>query len=141
MDHIVLFEPDGKSMENLLAGKKTFLLRGAMGKKIPYGKIKKGESLYFAHAGGAPQIQAQGYASRVVETDKLGREQSIALISGFEDKLLLSKTQEKKYAGKRYLVLVEVSEVEPVDAFMVNPAKVEGTEDWLVARNIDRAKI
>lgn len=140
MDHIVLLEPGADMIAQIKSGKKTYVLRGGMGKKIPYGKLQEGETLYFAEEASVPEVQARATVSRLVQTDKLGREQSVALVSGFADKIK-SAAEEGKYAGKRYLVLVEFTNLDTVEPFQVNRQKTEGEEDWLLARRIDLVKI
>lgn len=37
MDHIVYLNRKAKELENLKSGTKTMIIRGAMGRKLPYG--------------------------------------------------------------------------------------------------------
>jgi hypothetical protein len=39
MDHIVYLDARAKELENLENGNKTMIVRGAMGRKLPYGKV------------------------------------------------------------------------------------------------------
>lgn len=42
MDHVVYLDARAKELEKLLDGRKTMIIRGAAGRKLPYGKVNKG---------------------------------------------------------------------------------------------------
>ena len=138
MDHIIPLAPPSTELDHFLQGKITYLLRGGMGKKAPYGKIKLGDSLYFAEGN---EIKAAATVGKLLQPDKLGKEQSSALISGFTDQLRLTPDQELKYVGKRYIVLIQIDDIQSVDPFLINPEKTDNSEDWMMIRNISRAKL
>ena len=39
MDHVVYVDAKAKEMEILLSGKKTMIIRGATGRKLPYSRL------------------------------------------------------------------------------------------------------
>lgn len=47
MDHVVYLDYKAKELENLKSGQKTMIIRGAMGRKMPYGRINNSDVLYF----------------------------------------------------------------------------------------------
>lgn len=47
MDHVVYLDAKSNELENLLSGKKSMIIRGATGRKVPYGKVNVGDILYF----------------------------------------------------------------------------------------------
>ena len=47
MHHIVYLHPNGRDLDHLLTGKKTMVARGSMSPKIPYGRIKVNDLIYF----------------------------------------------------------------------------------------------
>jgi hypothetical protein len=42
MDHVVYVNAKTKELEKLLEGKKTMIIRGAAGRKLPHGRVSKG---------------------------------------------------------------------------------------------------
>lgn len=46
MDNVVYLDYKAKEFENLKNGKKTMIIRGAMGRKLPYGRVSKSDILY-----------------------------------------------------------------------------------------------
>jgi hypothetical protein len=47
MDHVVYVDAKAKELEELIAGTKTMIIRGATGRKLPYGRVNMGDILYF----------------------------------------------------------------------------------------------
>ena len=47
MDHVVYLDHKARELENLKNGKKSMIIRGAMGRKMPYGRVDKEDVLYF----------------------------------------------------------------------------------------------
>ncbi len=49
MDHIVYLDYKAKELENIINGQKNMIIRGAMGRKLPYGRVNESDILFFIH--------------------------------------------------------------------------------------------
>ncbi|HEX3031499.1 MAG TPA: hypothetical protein VHS59_04560 [Bacillota bacterium] len=58
MDHVVYVDAKAKEMDRLLDGSKTMIIRGAAGRKLPYGMVKPGDTLYFINNNGEGLVKA-----------------------------------------------------------------------------------
>lgn len=99
MNHVVYIDAKSNELDNLLRGNKSMIIRGGMGRKVPYGKVTEGV------------IKAKGVASSVFDSPKMTKDESIALVNEYQDKLQLTDRQFHKWAGKRYIVLTEVNKL------------------------------
>ena len=52
MDHVVYLDHKAKELHNLIMGRKNMIVRGAMGRKVPYKRAKIGDCLYFVEKTG-----------------------------------------------------------------------------------------
>jgi hypothetical protein len=43
MDHVVYLDAKAAELENILSGRKTMIIRGAAGRKLPYGRVHAGD--------------------------------------------------------------------------------------------------
>jgi hypothetical protein len=141
MDHVVYLDAKAKEMERLLAGIKTMIIRGAAGRKMPYGRVNNGDVLYFINNNAEGVIKARAVAKKVANSDKMTREESIALVEGAQDKLQLNARQFKRWAGKRYIVLIEVEAVEALEPFAINKSDYGNMDDWLPVGQIDSVRV
>lgn len=53
MDHVVFLDAAADELTRLLSGKKTMILRGAAGRKMPYGRVNVGDFLYLMENDGS----------------------------------------------------------------------------------------
>jgi hypothetical protein len=141
MDHIVYLDASAQELANLVSGKKKMIIRGAAGRKIPYGRVSEGDMLYFLNNDAAGLIKAKAKVKSVHNSEALTKEESVKLIENHQAKLQLTERQLKRWTGKRYLVLIEVEQVKEVKVFRVDKSDFGNMDDWLPVGHIDEIKI
>jgi len=140
MDHVVYLDVKEAELSKLLTGQKSMIIRGAAGRKMPYGRVQEGDRLYFLENDGSGCVRAQGVVASVFNSEKMETETSRKLVEDNQDRLNLNPAQIKRWAGKRYLVLIEVSQVTPLDPFQIDKSEYGNMDDWLPVGEIDRVK-
>jgi hypothetical protein len=141
MDHVVYLDASARELDNLLAGKKSMIIRGATGRKMPYGRVFAGDILYFLNNNSEGLIRAKALVKEVLHSEALTKEESTTLIMSHQAKLLLTDNQFKRWSGKRYLVLIEVADVQEVEVFRVDKNDFGNMDDWLPVGQIDNIKL
>ena len=137
MDHVVYLDHKAKELENLQQGTKTMIIRGAMGRKMPYGRVNENDVLYFIENKGDGLLKAKARVSDVFLSDKLSKEESIELVEKNQDKLLLDKKMLSRYGGKRYLVLIIIKDFENIGPHKIDLSNYKNMDDWLPLENIE----
>ena len=112
MDHVVCLDAGAKELENLINGNKSMILRGADERDLPYGSVKEGDILYFISCIGDGEVKARGIVSSVYNSERLSVEESFETIIRNQDKLQLPDKQFERWAGKKYLVLIGIEDIE-----------------------------
>jgi len=51
------------------------------------------------------------------------------------------KKQYKRWAGKRYIVLIEVSNTEEINPFPIDKSNFSNMDDWLLVEDIESVKV
>ena len=141
MDHIVYLDYKAKELENLKKGAKTMIVRGAMGRKLPYGKVNNGDVLYFIENKGDGMIKAKATVANVFNSEQLTTDESKQLIEKYQPSLLLDNGLLKRFAGKRYLVIITIDSFTEMEHFKIDRSAYGNMDDWLPVGNIDLAKI
>ena len=59
------------------------IIRGAAGRKLPYGKVYAGDVLYFVNNNAEGEIKAKGIVSYVLNSKKMSKEESAALVNKY----------------------------------------------------------
>jgi hypothetical protein len=140
MDHVVYLDTKAQELEKLETGEKTMIVRGATGRKLPYGRVDIHDRLYFIQNNREGLVRAYAVVSGVLNSEKLSEEQSRKILETNQDKLCLTSVQFSRWAGKRYLVLIEVQDFCPVEPFAINRAGYSNMDDWLPVGVIESVK-
>jgi hypothetical protein len=141
MDHVVYLDANANELDLLLSNKKTMIIRGATGRKMPYGRVNQGDILFFINNNAEGVILAKAKVKSVFNSDQMVESESAQLINNHQEKLQLTKRQYERWAGKRYLVLIEVCEVEKVEPFQIDKSNYGNMDDWLPVEDIGKVRI
>ncbi len=141
MDHVVYLDAAGHEYEKMLAGTKTMIIRGAAGRKMPHGRVSDGDMLYFMNNDGEGLVKLTARVKTVFNSGKMSFEESAGLVGENQNLLQLTEKQIKRWAGKRYLVLITVEDVREIDPFPINKSSFGNMDDWLPVGDINRVKL
>ncbi|HPJ86164.1 MAG TPA: hypothetical protein PLH02_05095 [Bacillota bacterium] len=139
-DHVVYLDKKANELQKMLNHQKTMIIRGATGKKVPLGgRVKQDDILYFVETGSDLFITHRALVKSVTETDKMTKEESIAFVEKYQKELMLDPHQKTRWAGKRFLCLVEIHQIEPIEPFQYRREK--NMDDWIIVDDINDIKI
>lgn len=138
--HLVYLNSKAKELEKLLNNEKTMIIRGAAGRKCPLGgRAKVNDEIYFVETGGDMLVTHKGIISNVIESEKMTYDESIAFVEKYEEQLNLSKDQYKRWAGKKFLAVYEISKLEQIEPFKYN--RENNMDDWIITDDINKIKL
>ncbi len=140
MDHVVYLDAQANELDLLLSQQKSMLIRGAAGRKMPYDRVFAGDVLYLINNNAEGLILARAEVKKVINSEKMNREESIDLVDKHATQLSLSKKQYERWAGKRYLVLIQVGEITELDPFPIDKSAYGNMDDWLPVETIESVK-
>jgi hypothetical protein len=141
MDHVVYLDKKANELEKLKSGEKTMLIRGAAGRKMPYGRVNTGDTLYLLENDSSGLIRAKADVKTVINSEKMDKDQSVALVEKYLNYLQLTDSQIKRWAGKRYLVLIELTKLELLEPFAIDKSDYDNMDDWLPVNDIQVVKL
>ncbi len=138
MVHVVYCDNTGKAgertLDKILSGTKTMVVRSAAGRKIPHSRVFEGEILYFMEKGSL-QISATARVTKVYNYVKLTQNEIDDVFDSFSDKLSLTAKQRERW-NKKCICLVEFDSVQrllPPLSF----EKQNNMDDWLIVDKIE----
>jgi hypothetical protein len=137
MDHIVFLDSGARELENLVNGNKSMIIRGGAGRKIPHGRVSEGDVLYFIINNGEGRVRAKGVVSSVLNTERLTVEESFETIIKNQDKLQLPDKQFEKIAGKSFLVLIGIDDIEEIKPFRIDKSGFANVGNWIPVGKIE----
>lgn len=140
MDHVVYLDAKAKELDLLISGEKRMIIRGAAGRKMPYGRVEAGDVLYFINNNAEGVVRAKAVVTSVFNSEKMTVEESTQLVETNQGKLQLTPQQFKRWAGKRYIVLIEVDQFEKISHFEIDKSDYGNMDDWLPVKEIASVK-
>lgn len=141
MDHVVYIDAKAKELSKLITGEKSMIIRGAAGRKLPHGRVHVADVLYLIENDGSGQVKARCRVKSAFSSEKMSKDESMALVDENQAKLQLTSAQTKRWAGKRYLVLIEVDQIEPLEPFAIDKSSYGNMDNWLPVESIDSVRI
>ena len=141
MDHVVYLDAKAKELDLLIGGKKNMIIRGATGRKMPYGRVDAGDVLYFINNNAEGVVRAKASVTSVFNSEKMTVEESTQLVEKNQDKVQLTPQQFKRWAGKRYIVLIKVGQFEEIPPFEIDKSDYGNMDDWLPVEQIESVKL
>jgi len=139
-EHLVYLNSKARELEKLECKEKTMIIRGAAGKKCPLGgRAKVNDNIYFVQTGGDMTVTHKGIILNVIESEKMTPEESVDFIKKYEKELNLSKDQYDRWAGKKFLAVYEISNLEKITPFKYN--RENNMDDWIITDDINKIKI
>jgi len=116
MDHVVYVDAKAGEYADLISGKKTMIIRGATGRKIPYGRVNEGDMLYLIENDGSGVVKAKTKVSSVFNSEKMAKEDIEAFIEHLQDRGLKPNSVRTRlcalYAFVRFLIENKVLDYE-----------------------------
>jgi hypothetical protein len=141
MKHIVYLDTKAGELQKILSGKKKMIIRGAAGRKMPYGRVNAGDVLLFINNNGEGKIRAKAVVKNVFNSEKLSLEESKALLRKNQDKLDLTASQFDRWGGKRYIILIEISDTEEISSFEFDKSRYQNMDDWIILESEEIYKV
>ena len=139
-DHIVYLDKKAKELQKMLDHQKTMIIRGAAGKKVPLGgRVKHDDILYFVETGSDLRITHRALVKNVIETNQMTEVESIAFVDKYQRELMLAPHQYTRWAGKKYLCLIEIHQLEPIEPFQYRREK--NMDNWIIVDDINDVKV
>ena len=136
MEHVVYLEAKEKELEKLVSKEKRMIIRGAAGRKLPYGRVFPGEVLWFIENKGDGLVRGKAVVKQVFNSGKPTAAEALHLIEENQATLNLSLDQVKRWSGKRYLVLIELENFALVELFAIDRSSFGNMDDWLVVHDV-----
>lgn len=136
MEHLVYLDHKAKELEKFIEKTKTKIIRGATGRKLPYGRVFEDEILYFVENDGSQLIKAKAYVKSVYNSEPLTPEASTNIIKSEQPSLNLTDAQLERWSGKKRLCIVEIKGFEMLEQ-PIPYYRQKNMDDWITVAHIN----
>ncbi|MFW6110262.1 MAG: ASCH domain-containing protein [Patescibacteria group bacterium] len=141
--HIAIMKSAWNLTEKILRGEKKIESRWYENRYRPWGKINKGDVIYFRDSG--KPVTAKAEVSKVEQYSNLNKEKIEKLLKKYPPQDLgITKIFEevKKYAAnKNYCIFITLENPQPVEPFEIDKTGYGAMASWLIVDDIKKIKI
>lgn len=143
MEHLAIMRKSWKLTDKILSGQKKIESRWYSVKYNPWGKIKKGEKVYFKDSGEMVRIKTE--VEKVMQFSDLNPQKVKGILDryGRDDGIEQEKINEffERFKNKKYCILVFLKNPKEIKPFKINKAGFGLMSAWIVVNNISKIKI
>ena len=127
----------------IISGKKKIESRWYKSKRSPWGKIKKGDTVYFKNSGEPVSIKAE--VEKVISFSDLTPKKVKQILKeyGRDDGIEENKVPDffELFKDKKYCLLIFLKNPERIKPFEINKTGFGMMSAWLVVEDIDKIKV
>jgi len=143
MDHIAIMHNKPELIGKIIDGKKTIESRWYLSRKAPWGKIKKGDRVYFKVSGG--KVVAHAQVSKIEQYEYLSTQRAREIIRIHADKIGFRKSKISKYyklySNKKFCILIFLKNPTAIEPFRIDKTGFGISSAWLCVEDIESIRI
>lgn len=143
MDHVAIMHRRSKFIDKILCGEKTIESRWYLSRKAPWGKVKKGDRVFFKLSG--DKIIACAEVAKVEQHEFLSNQKAREIIRTYAQQIGFKKNKISKYykayANKKFCVLIFLKNPKRITPFKIDKSGFGLSSAWLCVENINQIKI
>lgn len=134
MDHVAIMKKSWGLTQKILTGEKKIESRWYKTRRVPWDRIKVGDSLYFKDSGDPVTIQTE--VERVLQLFDLtpSRVKEILDTYGKDDGIEKERMQDffERFKDKKYCILVFLKNPRRIQPFYINKAGFGAMSAWII---------
>lgn len=135
MDHVAIMKRSSGLIEDILSRKKKIESRWYVNRIAPWGKIKKGDRVFFKYSG--DPVTACAEVLRVKQYENLNKELFEKIAHDHGDEISMkTTTYNEYYEKKRYCILVFLKEPRKIKPFEIDKKGYGISSAWMCVGDI-----
>lgn len=142
MEHLAIMKKSWGLTQKILSGEKKIESRWYKLKHSPWGKIEKGDAVYFKDSGEPVSIKAE--VEKVISFSDLSPQKVKQILNeyGKDDGIEKDKMPEffELFKDKKYCLLIFLKNPEKIQPFEINKAGFGNMAAWITIDNIETIK-
>lgn len=137
MDHVAIMDKKVGLIEAIVSGKKKIESRWYVNRIAPWGKVKKGERIFFKYSG--KPVSAKAVVEKVVEIEGLNEKKFYEIVKEFGDLIMLNDREYSEYYRKKnYVILIFLKNAEYLSTpFNIDKSGYGSACAWICVEKIE----
>ena len=142
MDHIAIMKKSWGLIGKIISGEKKIESRWYKSKRSPWGKIEKGDTVYFKDSGEPVSIKAE--VKKVISFSDLTPQKVSQILNKYGKDIGIEKSKILEFVelfkNKKYCLLIFLKNPQKIKPFEINKAGFGAMSAWLTTEDIAERK-
>ena len=142
MDHIAIMKKSWGLIGKIISGEKKIESRWYKSKHSPWGKIEKGDTVYFKDSGEPVSIKAE--VKKVISFSDLTPQKVSQILNKYGKDIGIEKSKILEFVelfkNKKYCLLIFLKNPQKIKPFEINKAGFGAMSAWLTTEDIAERK-
>ncbi len=143
MIHIAIMKKSWGLTSKIITGQKKIESRWYKLKYSPWGKIEKGDTVYFKNSGELVSIKSE--VKKVIQFTELNRKRVKDILGKYGKNIGINKSDFAKFSGKfrdkEYCILIFLKNPKKIKPFQINKKGFGAMSSWITVKNIEDIKV
>ena len=143
MHHIAIMKKSWGFIEKILTGEKVIESRWYVSKVAPWGKVKKGDTVFFKNSGELITVKAE--AEKVVQFEDMNPGKVNEILNKFGRDIGISSEKVEDFfeivKNKKYCILIFLKNPQKIEPFQINKKGFGMMSAWMVAEDVVEIKM
>ena len=139
MEHIAIMKKAWGFTRKILSGEKTVESRWYMSRRLPWGRIRQGDAVYFKDSGEPVSVVAR--VAKVIQFSDLTPRKVGEIVERYGREAGMGKGDLQKFSGefknKRYCILVFLRDAHGVEPFRVDKSGFGLMSAWMTLNDVN----
>ncbi|MEK9134975.1 MAG: hypothetical protein AAB451_01615 [Patescibacteria group bacterium] len=143
MEHVAIMKKSWGLIGKIISGEKKIESRWYKSKRSPWGKIEKGDTVYFKDSGEPVSIKAK--VKKVISFSDLTPKKVSQILNKYGKDIGIEKSKIPEFVelfkDKKYCLLIFLKNPQKIKPFEINKAGFGNMSAWLTVKNVNKLKI
>lgn len=141
VEHLAIMKKSWKLTRKILSGEKKIESRWYKSKRMPFGKIKKGEVIYFKDTGEPVTMKAE--VEKVLQFADLTPDKVKDILEKYEKGIRIENIAEsiERYKNKKYCLLIFLKKPQKIVPFRISKKGFGMMSAWITVPKISDIRI
>lgn len=140
MQHLAIMKKSLGYLDKITDGTKTIESRWYISKRVPWDRIKKGETIYFKNSGDSVILKSK--AGTILQFSDLTPKRIRDILNRYGRRMGIKDTNKffKSIKNKRYCILIFLEDVSKITPFIIDKRGFGIMSAWIAVKNISQIK-
>jgi ASC-1-like (ASCH) protein len=141
-DHVAFMKKNWGLIDKILSGQKVIESRWYLSRRVPWDRIKKGDTVYFKNSGESVSVKTE--VKKVLQFSGLDAKNVKEILEKYGRQIGIENKDNvkffKRFRDKKYCILIFLKNPQTIKSFLINKRGFGNMASWITVKNINEIR-